>query len=149
MNSIDDDYEPLFSDARPVSDQASEVDDAVGEGVGPVKIPNRDKDTRQRNFHEEYPTAVYWLFEKQGRNLLIDFALDEAYESQQRLFSKKGLADEASVSRKTVYEHIDDLVEAGVYEAVGNGNTQYRADVESDALRLLAMLNEELVENLR
>jgi hypothetical protein len=145
-DDVDDDYEPLFSDAQPISEETSEIDDAVGEGIGPVEIPTVDENARQRDFREDYPTAVYWLFEKQGRNLLIDFAVDEAYESQQRSFSKQGLANAADVSRKTVYEHIDDLVEAGIYKEIENGNTKYQPDASSDTLRLLAMVNEELVD---
>ncbi|MFB6177642.1 MAG: winged helix-turn-helix domain-containing protein [Halobaculum sp.] len=87
-----------------------------------------------------YDGTTGWetLAGKPGVVRIVDALLDLPPGDQ---FNKRELADIADVSRNTVGEHADLLVDAGVIEEVEYANSRYRANTDSDVFELLYELD--------
>lgn len=93
-----------------------------------------------------YP--LWELFLYSGRRKLSDFFLTQAEDDES--YSKNALSEKAGMNYKTVMDHIDALIEAGMVEEVeGNRGTEYKIDPESEIVEYCYLLNEYLAEQYK
>lgn len=140
MNSMSESTEPLFEGAEAADESISEHE------FEPVDEEYHG--SQQKQFRDEYPSGIAWLTKDEGRRALLEFALDEAHSEKARQFTKTQLAEEVGVSRKTIYQHIDSMREAGVVAEVGDGNKRYRVCKDSNVLAAAAVLNQNIVKSV-
>jgi hypothetical protein len=90
--------------------------------------------------HTKWDGTTGWeaLAGKPGVVKIINALLDLPAGSQ---FNKRELADIADVSRNTVGEYTDLLLEAGVIEEVEYANSRYQANTDSEVFELLYKLD--------
>lgn len=86
-----------------------------------------EKSMKRRRLEE--PSGWVYLTQNDHAQLLVDALIDGYPDS----FNKTELADFAGVSRDTVHDHLNLLLELNVAEEAGRGRrTRYRFDPESD-----------------
>lgn len=88
---------------------------------------------------DEYPSGWRVLVQNESVGYLLDALMDALPGTE---FTKSELADEAGVSRQSLYTHLDLLLALGVLEPLPDTSPQrYRADTESELLDLLHQVN--------
>lgn len=149
-----------MSDDEPLFDSAERVDEALSAHLERDFTPLSASELRDQysteDFEElggllaessKYQIPIVWLFEQEGRRILLDHALREFYKGpDQEDLSKAELGRAAGTSRQTVSEYIDDLATVGIYKTRGDGRTLYRVDEESVILQQLAEVNNSLMQ---
>lgn len=88
-----------------------------------------------------HPSGWLQLTHHEGRSLIIDALLDLP---PRREFNKTELADHAGVSRQTVWNHLDALLDLNVVEPVPETSPQRYRLAESEVVRELFELNSAL-----
>jgi len=101
--------------------------------------PAEAKDTKEARL--ENPTGVLHLFHHESVSLLIDALLTLP---PGREFNKTELADHAGVTRQTVSNYIDLLLETDVVEEVPNTSPRRYRVARSDVVQGLFELNSAL-----
>lgn len=101
--------------------------------------PAEEKDTKEARL--ENPTGVLHLFQHESVPILIDALLTL---SPGREFNKTELADHAGVTRQTVSNYIDLLLETDVVEEVPNTSPRRYRVAKSDVVQELFELNSAL-----
>lgn len=88
---------------------------------------------------DEYPSGWRILVQNESVGYLLDALMDALPGTE---FTKSELANEAGVSRQSLYTHLDLLLALGVLAPVENSSPQrYRVDTESELLDLLHQVN--------
>lgn len=88
---------------------------------------------------DEYPSGWQILIQNESVGYLLDALMDALPGTE---FTKSELANEAGVSRQSLYTHLDLLLALGVLEPVETSSPQrYRVDAESELLNLLHQVN--------
>lgn len=88
---------------------------------------------------DEYPSGWRILIQNESVRYILDALMDALPGTE---FTKSELANEAGVSRQSLYTHLDLLLALGVLEHVGNSSPQrYRVAAESELLDLLHQVN--------
>jgi hypothetical protein len=85
-----------------------------------------------------HPSGLLYLLQHEAVPILLDAILDLP---PGREFNKSEFADHAGVTRQTVGNYIDLLLEVGVVEEVPNTNPQRYRVAESDVVRELFEFN--------
>ena len=99
-----------------------------------------------RELRDEYPSGWRILLRNESVGYLLDALMDALPGSE---FTKSELASEAGVSRQSLYTHLELLLALDVLEPVeGSSPQRYRANAESELLRLLHQLNGEVNREL-
>lgn len=101
--------------------------------------PAEKKDTKEARF--ENPTGVLHLFQYESVPILIDAILTLP---PGREFNKTELAEHAGVTRQTVSNYIDLLLETDVVEEVPNTSPRRYRVAKSDVVQELFELNSAL-----
>jgi len=101
--------------------------------------PAEEKDTKQARL--ENPTGVLHLFQHESVPILLDALLTLP---PGREFNKTELADHAGVTRQTVSNYIDHLLETDVIEEVPNTSPRRYRVAKSDVVQELFELNSAL-----
>jgi Fic family protein len=101
--------------------------------------PAEEKDTKEARL--ENPTGVLHLFQHESVPILIDAILTLP---PGREFNKTELADHAGVTRQTVSNYIDLLLETEVVEEVPNTSPRRYRVAKSDVVQELFELNSAL-----
>lgn len=101
--------------------------------------PAEGKDTKEARL--ENPTGVLHLFQHESVPILIDAILTLP---PGREFNKTELADHAGVTRQTVSNYIDLLLETDVVEEVPNTSPRRYRVAKSDVVQELFELNSSL-----
>jgi len=101
--------------------------------------PAEEKDTKEARL--ENPTGVLHLFQHESVPLLLDAVLTLP---PGREFNKTELADHAGVTRQTVSNYIDLLLETDVVEEVPNTSPRRYRVAKSDVVEELFELNSAL-----
>ena len=101
--------------------------------------PAEEKDTKEARL--ENPTGVLHLFQHESVPILIDAILTLP---PGREFNKTELADRAGVTRQTVSNYIDLLLETEVVEEVPNTSPRRYRVARSDVVEELFELNSAL-----
>ena len=101
--------------------------------------PAAEKDTKQARL--EHPSGVLHLFQHESVPLLLDAVLTLP---PGREFNKTEFADHAGVTRQTVSNYVDLLVETTVLEKVPNTSPRRYRVAKSDVVRELFELNSAL-----
>jgi hypothetical protein len=89
----------------------------------------------KRQSKEEYPLAIVDLFDTEGKQAIISWALDDA--QRDRWHYKTEIRDGAGVSRETVRKYADDLVAYGILAVRGETKKRYRPATDSETFQLL------------
>ena len=108
-------------------------------GESPPKHPAAEKDTKEARL--ENPSGVLYLFQHESVPILIDAVLTLP---PGREFNKTELADHAGVTRQTVSNYIDLLVETDVVEEVPNTSPRRYRVARSEVVQELFELNSAL-----
>lgn len=88
---------------------------------------------------DEYPSGWRILIQNESVGYMLDALMDALPDTE---FTKSELANEAGVSRQSLYTHLDLLLALGVLEPVENSSPQrYRVAAESELLDLLHQVN--------
>ena len=98
-----------------------------------------ETDTKEQRL--EHPSGLLYLLQYEGVPILLDAVLDLPPE---REFNKTEFADHAGVTRQTVGNYIDLLLETRVVEEVPETTPQRYRVTESDVVRELYELNSAL-----
>lgn len=101
--------------------------------------PAEEKDTKEARL--ENPTGVLHLFQHKSVPILIDAILTLP---PGREFNKTELADHAGVTRQTVSNYIDLLLETEIVEEVPNTSPRRYRVANSEAVKELFELNSAL-----
>jgi Fic family protein len=101
--------------------------------------PAEEKDTKEARL--ENPTGVLHLFQHESVPILVDALLTLP---PGREFNKTELADHAGVTRQTVSNYIDLLLETDVVEEVPNTSPRRYRVAKSDVVQELFELNSAL-----
>ena len=123
-------------------DNVAPADD--GDGFGPVSLADAYDEVDSEWDHEDIP--LRWLFAKDGRGGLVEHAIEAVVRDELVYLNQSVLGEKAGVSRHSVYRHIDDLVELGIYtDHGGNGTTRrFKPNKNSQVLRALYTANREV-----
>ena len=108
-------------------------------GQSTRKHPAEDKDTKEARL--ENPSGVFHLFQHESVPILIDAILTLP---PGREFNKTEFAEHAGVTRQTVSNYIDLLVETDVVEEVPNTSPRRYRVAKSDVVQELFELNSAL-----
>lgn len=103
------------------------------------KHPAEEKDTKEARF--ENPSGVLHLFQPESVPILLDAILTLP---PGREFNKTELADHAGVTRQTVSNYIDLLLETEIVEEVPNTSPRRYRVAKSDVVQELFELNSAL-----
>jgi predicted AAA+ superfamily ATPase len=98
--------------------------------------PAEEKDTKEARL--ENPTGVLYLFQHESVPILIDAILTLP---PGREFNKTELADHAGVTRQTVSNYIDLLLETEIVEEVPNTSPRRYRVAKSEVVKQLFELN--------
>ena len=131
----------LFDGYVPVSEVDEEEDASMFEPADASEIEDTDLGDGPA-LDEQY---LEWLFLKDSRVKLVSYAL-EAVQDDPIYLNKSELGDLADTSRHSVHRHIDDLVDIGVYEQIGESAARYRPNPNSRVLKAIGLANEEIGE---
>lgn len=101
--------------------------------------PIEDLDTKEARL--EHPSGWLYLTQHESIPILIDALLDL---SPGREFNKTEFAEHAGVTRQTVSNYIDVLLEVDILEEVPNTSPQRYQVAESDVVQELFELNSAL-----
>lgn len=114
------------------------------EEIKPLSSDDLFSSFNQGWVHEEPP--LLWLFSKEGRGGLVEYAIDAVESGDPVYLNKSDLGDEADVSRHSCHRHLDDLVRLGIYsERDKEGSvTRYRPNKDSRVLRALSVAEIEI-----
>lgn len=97
-----------------------------------------DTESFNAEFNEKYPSGWRALTRNQSIVKMIDAIMDFPPD---RAFTKTELAELAGVSRQSVHNHIDFLLQIDVVEPVPDTSPQrYRFDVESEVSEAIIRL---------
>ncbi|QGX96460.1 hypothetical protein EI982_17575 [Haloplanus rallus] len=105
----------------------------------PQNHPAAEKDTKEARL--ENPSGVLYLFQHESVPILIDAILTLP---PGREFNRTELADHAGVTRQTVSNYIDVLLETDVVEEVPNTSPRRYRVAKSDVVQELFELNSAL-----
>lgn len=95
---------------------------------------------------DEYPSGWRILVQNESVGYLLDALMDALPGAE---FTKSELAEQAGVSRQSVYTHLDLLLALGVLTPVeGSSPQRYRVNSDSDLLTLLHQVNGAVNERL-
>jgi DNA-binding MarR family transcriptional regulator len=94
----------------------------------------------KEGLRKEHPSGWLYLTQHDAIPILVDALLDLPPEQE---FNTAELADHAGVTRQTVDNHADLLLEVELIEEVPNSSSQYRV-ADSDVTRELFELNSAL-----
>lgn len=112
-----------------------------------IELPSPDdpSSTSGTGWNHEQPPLL-WLFNKEGRGKLVEYAIDAVESGDPVYLNKTDLGDEADVSRHSCHRHIDDLVRLNIYsERDKEGSvTRYRPNKDSRVLRALSVAETEI-----
>jgi Fic family protein len=108
-------------------------------GESPPTHPAEQKDTKEARL--ENPSGVLHLFQHESVPVLIDALLTLP---PSREFNKTELAEHAGVTRQTVSNYIDLLLETDVVEEVPNTSPRRYRVAKSDVVEELFALNSAL-----
>ncbi|MDB9247503.1 hypothetical protein PN419_00580 [Halorubrum ezzemoulense] len=128
-------------------ENAVPADDGGDEGdFGPIDLADAYDSSAGKWDHDESP--LRWLFGKEGRAKLVEYAMRAAEEGDPIYLNKSDLGDEADVSRHSAHRHIDDLIALGIFtERAREGSvTRYRPNTDSRVLRALYTADTEIRE---
>jgi len=102
---------------------------------------SRDR-KEMKDFRLGHPSGWLYLTRHQGVQLMIDALLDAGSD---REFNKSELAEYAGVSRQTVQNRLNRLLELSILEEVKRGsNTRYRFNANSDVSKSIIRLNKSI-----
>ena len=101
--------------------------------------PAEEKDTKEARL--ENPSGVLYLFQHESVPILIDAILTSP---PGREFNKTEFADHAGVTRQTVSNYIDLLLETEIVEEVPNTSPRRYRVAKSDVVQELFELNSAL-----
>ncbi len=101
--------------------------------------PAADRDTKEARL--EHPSGLLYLTQHESVPILLDAILDLP---PGREFNKTELADHAGVTRQTVSNYIDLLLEVDIVEEVPNTTPRRYRVAESDVVEELFELNSAL-----
>lgn len=97
------------------------------------------EDLSMDELRDEYPSGWRILVQNESVGYILDALMDALPGSE---FTKSELANEAGVSRQSLYTHLDLLLALGVLEPVEDSSPErYRADPDSELLDLLHQVN--------
>lgn len=104
---------------------------------------DRSEESRETESYAEGTVLTRLLGSGAKVKLLAAFLADPEFDH-----TVTEIAELAGVSRKTVYEHLDDLLELGVVEQTreSGGSPRYRLDKENPGAKRLAQLEWELMD---
>lgn len=105
----------------------------------PHKHPAADRDTKKARL--DHPSGLLYLTQHQSVPILLDAILDLP---PGREFNKSEFADHAGVTRQTVSNYIDLLLEVEIVEEVPNTTPRRYRVAESDVVEELFELNSAL-----
>lgn len=95
---------------------------------------------------DEYPSGWRILVQNESVGYLLDALLDALPGAE---FTKSELADQAGVSRQSVYTHLDLLLTLGVLSPVEESSPpRYRVNEDNELLKLLHQVNGAVNERL-
>jgi len=138
----------LFDDAEPYEETLEDHSDSADEAESHENVDVEAKASQQRQWREENPYPAIWLMDSVGSRMLIDLALDELTQDDPDLYPKTELAKKAGVSRQSVYDNLDRLVEVGIWIEEGSNRPMYRVNEDSDALKSLILENDVIMDQL-
>jgi len=139
MSDDEETTDSLFEDAHPVGDASIDTD-------GRIEIDDDIQKSSTRQNREQYPAPFSWLVETETDRIFLDWAVEMYLTDDQRSYSKRSLAKEVGISRKSVHRRVPKLVSIGVLgvDASGVYDTYYVTD--TDVMRALVMLNEIILD---
>ena len=103
--------------------------------------PHTDTDGAKSmdELRDEYPSGWRVLVQNESVGYVLDALMDALPGTE---FTKTELADNAGVSRQSLYTHLDLLLALDVLEPVEDSSPQrYRANEDSELLELLHRVN--------
>ena len=131
---------------------AIKVDDGADiPGFEPMDLPDEEEARAavEEPYSDEHHTLLQWFSETQGRMRLVTFALKDLQSGDPIFRNKSELADAAGVSRHTPNRYMEELVALGIYDERAQGISRYRVNKDSNILRALAALEQQLRERAR
>lgn len=95
---------------------------------------------------DEYPSGWRILVQNESVGYILDVLMDALPGSE---FTKSELAEQAGISRQSVYTHLDLLLALDILEPVTDSSPQrYRANQDSQILTLLHQVDGKVNEKL-
>lgn len=122
-----------------------ETSDTRDDAFEPIEL---DDDPEMIEWHKE-EKPLRWLFKKEGRGKLVEYAAEMISRGEPIYRNKSELAEQADVSRHSVIRHIESLIELGIYEELDGSATRYRPNSNSYVLRVVRAANSEIAEKVR
>lgn len=120
-----------------MADEYMDVDEGFGADVEAPK----GKGPAQRQGRKASQSPLAALFASDSRQLLVEWACDVYARGDDDFYNKSEISEMTGLSRQSVFEHVDTLVDFGVLEQTGENRKRYRPNDETAICAMLMDVN--------
>lgn len=122
-------------------DRLVDTDEPIGPDTEVAE--GRANETRQSYDQSRSPVAA--IFDGTSRQVLVEWACDAYANEDETFYNKSELSEKTGLSRQTIYDNVDTLVDFGILETEGEARKRYRPNTETEFCGYIIQLNNALL----